>query len=131
MRAILSILLLAAAPAAPAASAPPRFDLDCSGGRAWAIGGESEKIAAHYRVDTVAGKWCRDECAVANPIASSRDAEIVFKQQEAGPASRDKFSETVDLSTGAWLDLFEGEYPPGDYWRSEGVCRIAPFTPLP
>jgi len=125
-----SLLIFLAVAAAPSA-VPPRYDLDCTGGRAWAVGGSSEKIAAHYRVDTVAGRWCRDACDAIEPVVMADAGHVVLKQQEVGPTSRDKVSETVDLSSGRWLDLFEGEYPPGDYWRTEGICKLMPFTPLP
>lgn len=124
MSALLSALLLAA-PTAP----PPRFDLECAGGRAWAAGGEVSRIVARYRVDTLAGRWCRDECATSETVMLASGGKLIFKQRDA--ASGDRYSETVDLATGAWRDHFEGEYPPGDYWDTQGTCTLAPFTTLP
>jgi hypothetical protein len=122
-----AMMLLTAAPAIAA----DRFDLDCSGQRRWSAEGADSPVTAHYRVDLVAKRWCRDDCALVAPIVSATPARVVFVAKAATPTEPDAQDEAVDLASGAWRDLFVGAYPPGDYWQSTGTCKLAPFTALP
>lgn len=122
---IAPLLLLAAVPA----QAADQFDLLCQGQRKWTPDGAAEPVTARYHVDAAAGKWCRDDCWETLPLAAS-SPRLVFKSKPKAPGQDESFDESVAADGSGWTDIYQGPYPPGDYWSIAGQCTVAPFTGL-
>jgi len=131
MRVLLPVILAAASLAAAPAMAANQFDLVCKGQQKLARDGAPQPVEAHYRVDLAAGSWCRDQCVGVDKIAAAGPDRIAFKAHPKAGDQDEEIDESFERTSGKWIDLYAGPYPPGEFASTEGKCEVAAFSGFP
>lgn len=127
MRSLLLSLALIATPA----TAADQFDLVCKGTIKESYQGRERPIEVRYRVDLAAGTYCWWQCKTIATIKAVEPGRLVF--QLVGPTlpRQTRITETVDRTTGAWIDERDNGDPWEGYSSSKGTCEPAPFSGFP
>lgn len=129
MKAVLGLMLaLAAAPAVAA----DQFDLVCKGEAKTYVLGEASPVEARYRVDLKAGRWCKDECAITQPIHAVEDWKIEFLSHPAANEGERQEMEWVDRRSGAWsVSSITANDLRARFYSASGTCTPAAFSSFP
>lgn len=119
-RFIAGSLALLAVPALAAEQASQQFDLVC--------GTRDAPPRPMFRVDLVAGEWCRSECRSVEKIASITSGLIVLKDERVELPHRTFNRIEVNRVTGEARDQFKNRIAD---WDSRYACTSAPFSGFP
>lgn len=120
MRALIVALGLMAAPAATA----QQFDLVCK-----TYGKTIENL--RIRVDLEKGLWCQGDCTHAVKIQAIEPNRLVFVEHNQTYSDDTAYSQTVDRTTGEYIDSYYSPGRFGSYSRTEGKCEPVPFSGIP
>jgi hypothetical protein len=131
IRLTLALAVLAGPAAAAAAADLQRFDLTCELTETSSLKpGVSTPITRHLSVDLTARRWClRDEgCRELLPVAKVTAREFHLADVDDDTTTR---TTVIDRRTWRWVNRATLKRPVRATGGSEGVCKVAAFTPFP
>ncbi|MDP3493969.1 MAG: hypothetical protein Q8R82_12715 [Hyphomonadaceae bacterium] len=113
--------------AGAAQAAPTQFDLICAG--TLETMEKTEPYSTRYRIDTAAGRFCRDACDSAGKIQQTTADMITFTKEIDDAAGRTRLhyisrhtGDLVDTTIDQRLRFMS---------NAKGSCKPAPFSGFP
>ena len=124
------LLALTVVLAVPAMAAD-QFDLHCVGEARDRTFAKPKPFDFRFRVDLVAGAWCRESCRTVQKIAAVEPGRIVFALHNEEIGNPIYSYTIVDRATGRYTYRFSDPKTDGINSTEEGACSPEPFSGFP